>query len=56
LHFFEKTLQKSDSFNDSPCLDRGYSAYLNTPTHGVLGLTATLDLYLPDNSSAVETQ
>lgn len=46
LHIFEAGLTSSPTSN-SPCADRGYSDYINTPTHGVFGLSITLDLYGP---------
>merc|ERR1712159_134024 len=50
LHFwffklFEKGLERAET--NTPCADRGYSIYLNTPTHGVWPIKATLDLYDP---------
>ena len=43
---FEPSLQKADT--NTPCKDFKYSTYKETETHGALGITMTLDLYLPD--------
>ena len=40
---FEKWLELATS--DTPCLDKNYSTYEKTVTHGVWPITATLDLY-----------
>lgn len=43
---FEKGLEKANS--TTPCLDLGYSIYLETETHGSLNVKMTLDMYGPD--------
>ena len=43
-HIFEKNLALDENSN-TPCADRGYTVYKNTPTHGVWPVTVTLDLY-----------
>ena len=42
---FEWSLNKAET--NSPCADRDYTIYKNTPTHGVYPITMTLDLYAP---------
>merc|ERR1719231_1449560 len=42
---FEPGLEKSET--NTPCADRNYTDYVNTPTHGVWPITMTLDLYAP---------
>ena len=42
---FEPGLEKSTT--NTPCADRNYTDYRNTPTHGVWPITMTLDLYGP---------
>ena len=42
---FEPGLEKSDT--NTPCLDRKYDDYRNTPTHGFGPVKMTLDLYGP---------
>ena len=42
---FEPGLEKSET--NTPCADRDYTEYKNTPTHGVWPVTMTLDLYGP---------
>mgnify|MGYP006889572154 CR=1 FL=1 len=44
---FEPGLAKDNSTN-TPCADRGYHEYRETPTHGVWPISMTLDLYGPD--------
>ena len=45
---FEPGLEKSTT--NTPCADRKYTVYKNTPTHGVWPVTMTLDLYAPTPS------
>jgi len=45
---FEIGLHQAET--DTPCADYGYHEYLETETHGALGITMTLDMYLPDKS------
>merc|ERR1719198_9448 len=47
---FEPGLAKDENSN-SPCADRGFHDYKNTPTHGVWPITMTLDLYGPDKNT-----
>ena len=42
---FEPGLEKSDT--NTPCADRQYTDYQNTPTHGFGPVKMTLDLYAP---------
>ena len=42
---FEPTLHKAET--NTPCADRNYTIYRDTPTHGVWPITMTLDLYKP---------
>ena len=42
---FEPGLEKSDT--NTPCADRNYDDYKNTPTHGFGPIKMTLDLYGP---------
>jgi hypothetical protein len=44
LHIFEKGLTASVS-SISPCADKGYTVYVNSPTHGGFGIAVTVDLY-----------
>ena len=48
---FEPGLEKSTT--NTPCADRKYTVYKNTPTHGVWPVTMTLDLYAPTPSEEV---
>ena len=41
---FEPTLSV-DANSNTPCADRGYTNYKESPTHGVWPIKVTLDLY-----------
>lgn len=43
FHIFEKNLTAAHA--SRPCASDGYTAYVETVTHGVPGLECTLDLY-----------
>ena len=49
---FEWGLEKSDT--NTPCADRNYTVYKNTPTHGFGPITMTLDLYGPSPQKMLE--
>merc|ERR1719273_955999 len=44
-HIFEPGLKKASS--NTPCSDRDFTVYMNTPTHGFGPIKMTLDLYGP---------
>jgi len=51
---FEKGLEFAKS--DTPCRDRNYTEYLQTVTHGVWPVTATLDMYNPNSDGNVDNR
>ena len=53
LHLFEPGLTASPESN-SPCAEKGYAEYVNSPTHGGFGISVTLDLYKPTKKTVKE--
>jgi hypothetical protein len=51
---FEPGLEKSET--NTPCADRNYTDYKNTPTHGVFPFSLTLDLYAPTPKSTLQSE
>ena len=49
---FEPGLEKSET--NTPCADREYTTYVNTPTHGFGPIKMTLDLYSPKKDEDLE--